>query len=133
MEDEIKIEEISLEDLDIQGEMVPDRIDVGKYMGKDAKIEGIKAGKHPKYGMFLDTWTNLVDTVGKVELKGRKRYWLTEKEKDDGTKYYGWYATSKLAKDLKKFGKSHFSELVGIDVKLKTTEPTDDGKEYLTF
>lgn len=119
-------EEIVLGDK-VKGEIVLPKIDVSRYVGKKAKIESVKEfeGKH---GFYITVYSEIVDTVGSIKLRGSKIFSLQE----DAEGNLGWSEGSKLSLFLKKKGVSHYRDLVGKEVLLQS-QTSDSGKDFLTI
>lgn len=104
------------------------KFDVSTYIGKQTKIASTEEhrGQHGYYvkiitellGIFQDKPVTASRIVGLIEF-------------EDGQ--IGWGNDSKMSRLLKEYGVSHYTELVGKDVTVITTQPNKDGEKYLTF
>ena len=103
------------------------QIDTSKYIGKKAKLATVEEMKG-EYGFCVRIATEILEKVGKVELRASQIFGLFE----DSEGNLGWTPDSKLGVFLKKMGVKHYNELAGKTVIVQTTRGKD-GRDYLAF
>jgi len=115
------------------------RADVTSYIGKKAKIMSADTFEG-KYGYLVKVLTEdlgpLLDATGNeikdangvvIQARASKIFGL----KSDASGKVGWTKDSKLGDFLKKYGVSHFKELVGKEVVVQGQD--NEGRTFLTF
>ena len=118
--------------VDILGKVVGQRelpkLDVSKYIGRKAKI--VSTEEHEgKHGYYVKVVTEVLDKFNDTEVTASRIAGLIEFE--DGA--IGWGDDSKMSRMLKEFGVNHYTELVGKEVTIITTQPNAEGQRFLTF
>jgi RNase P/RNase MRP subunit p29 len=118
--------------VDILGKVVGQRelpkLDVSKYIGKKAKI--VSTEEHEGvHGYYVKVTTESLGEFNGSEVTASRIAGLIEF--DDGN--IGWGDDSKMSRMLKEFGVKHYTELVGKEVTIITTQPNNEGQKYLTF
>lgn len=135
--------------LDNSGEIEKQQFDPTPYIGNNSFIEFIEERKG-QYGFYIRLLSQVVDE-GKAEIRASVIFGL-EENKEGGI---GWPPDSKLYNFLKKFGITHYRDLIagpittdlkddkgnsyrrisgGMKTQIKIqTRQASDGKEYLTF
>lgn len=103
-------------------------IDITPYIGKRVKIAVFEEYKN-QYGYGVRLITETVGTVGKIELKARRSFFL----KIDAKNIIGWVRGDPLDLFLIKLGVSHYRDAVGREVICQTEANKKTGKVYLAF
>jgi len=105
-------------------------LDLTPYIGKKVKIASVTEHKGD-YDYYVKIITTPVDVLksGK-DLTASKIIGLVTNHE---TNEVGWTANGKMGKFLKYMQVKHYKELVGREVVVKTTEPTKEGRVFLTF
>jgi hypothetical protein len=104
------------------------KLDVSKYIGKKATIVSTEEHKG-QHGYYVKVVTESLGKFGETDITASRIAGLIEF--DDGS--IGWGDDSKMSRMLKEFGVSHYTELVGKEVTIITTQPNSEGQRYLTF
>jgi hypothetical protein len=104
------------------------KLDVSVYIGKKAKIVSTEEHKG-QHGYYVKVITESLGEFNGSVVTASRIVGLIEF--DDGT--IGWGDDSKMSRMLKEFGVSHYTELVGKEVTLITTQPNTEGQKFLTF
>lgn len=128
MESEKKKTEVELEDT---GEIELPKIDVQKYIGREAKIELVTEHKGD-FGYYVKVQTKIVDTIegGKepIELRASKIFGLHQ----DKNGKIGWGKDTVLGKYLAKMNVKHYKDLVGKTIKVQT-RTSNNNVDFLSF
>lgn len=112
----------------VVGQREVPKFDVSKYIGTQTKIASIEEHKG-QHGYYIKIITESLDMFNEKPVTASRIVGLIEF--DDGQ--IGWGNDSKMSRLLKEFDVSHYTELVGKDVTVITTQPNKDGERYLTF
>ena len=126
--------------LDVPGEDSFPAVDYSEFTGSNVKIEKVTThmgkvfeGRQSYYVKLQTGLINPEETDSFKQVKATKILGLSTKNDEEGNEIVFWTPNSKMANFLKSKGIKHFRDAEGMEVKVKTTEPNAEGKEFLTF
>ena len=126
--------------LNVIGEDSFPAVNYSQFIGSEVKIESVKTLKGQVYdgrqSYYVKLQTGIInpeETDPFKQVKASKILGLSTKTDEKGNEIVFWTPTSKMANFLKSKGIKSFEDAEGMEVKVKTTEPNAEGKEFLTF